>query len=137
MIAVVGDGGVGKTALAVQSYDLTIKDAYRKNDIVDSRLCLVKVIDTTRQKGQAFILVYIKMFDDTLKKMNTQDLSFILVGIKCDKDIECEVTELEGANLAREFQCESIETLAQMSLNVDLVFREKEICIVTQSRQKK
>ncbi|KAG5222630.1 ras protein [Salix suchowensis] len=48
-VAVLGDGGVGKTALAVQTYDPTIEDAYRKQLVVDNRMCFVEVIDTAGQ----------------------------------------------------------------------------------------
>jgi len=77
-ITVLGDGGVGKTALAVQftlncfieTYDPTIEDAYRKQMIVDQRMSFVEVIDTAGQEeyatlrdqwvreGQGFVLVY-------------------------------------------------------------------------------
>jgi len=58
-VAVLGDGGVGKTALAVQftlncfveTYDPTIEDAYRKQLVVDNRMCFVEVIDTAGQGG--------------------------------------------------------------------------------------
>jgi len=63
-VAVLGDGGVGKTALAVQftlncfveTYDPTIEDAYRKQLVVDNRMCFVEVIDTAGQ-GEPFALV--------------------------------------------------------------------------------
>ncbi|KAJ3978436.1 ras protein, partial [Lentinula detonsa] len=69
-IAILGDGGVGKTALAVQTYDPTIEDAYRKQWVVDNRMCLTEIIDTAGQEdfqtlrdqwvreGQGFIFVY-------------------------------------------------------------------------------
>jgi len=60
-VAVLGDGGVGKTALAVQftlncfveTYDPTIEDAYRKQLVVDNRMCFVEVIDTAGQEEYA------------------------------------------------------------------------------------
>jgi small GTP-binding protein len=62
-VAVLGDGGVGKTALAVQftlncfveTYDPTIEDAYRKQLVVDNRMCFVEVIDTAGQGECSFI----------------------------------------------------------------------------------
>ncbi|KAJ7925577.1 ras protein [Mycena leptocephala] len=78
-IAVLGDGGVGKTALVVQfalncyveTYDPTCDgDAYRKQLIVDDHMCFVEVFDTAGQEeyatlrdhwvreAQGFILVY-------------------------------------------------------------------------------
>jgi GTPase KRas protein len=46
----------------------------------------------------------------------------MLVGNKCDKTNEREVTEEEGAALARQFGCEFIETSAKTALNVERLF---------------
>jgi GTPase KRas protein len=35
--------------LAAQTYDPTIEDAYRKQLVVDNRMCFVEVIDTAGQ----------------------------------------------------------------------------------------
>ncbi|KAF7784741.1 hypothetical protein Agabi119p4_906 [Agaricus bisporus var. burnettii] len=74
-VAVLGDGGVGKTALAVQftlnCFVEVMHQQYKlKQLVVDNRMCFVEVIDTAGQEeyatlrnqwvreGQAFILVY-------------------------------------------------------------------------------
>src|SRR3989338_4670372 len=77
-ICVLGDGGVGKTALSIQFvshhfvefYDPTIEDSYRKQTVVDEESCLVEVLDTAGQEefsalrdqwirdSDAFVLVY-------------------------------------------------------------------------------
>ncbi|KAF9466957.1 ras family-domain-containing protein [Collybia nuda] len=80
-IALLGDGGVGKTALAVQfttrsfigesnTYDPTIEQCYRHGAPVDNQFCCFEIIDTAGQReyatltdqwireGQAFALVY-------------------------------------------------------------------------------
>ncbi|KAL7417178.1 small GTPase superfamily [Mrakia frigida] len=77
-ITVLGDGGVGKTALVVQftmsqfveTYDPTIEDCYRRLWVVDDQACLLEVLDTAGQEeytalrnqwikdGEGFILVY-------------------------------------------------------------------------------
>ncbi|RSH94497.1 Ras- protein rsr1 [Saitozyma podzolica] len=52
--AVMGSGGVGKSALTVRFingsylewYDLTIEDSYRKQLTVDSLPCLLEILDT-------------------------------------------------------------------------------------------
>ncbi|KAG8532593.1 Ras GTPase [Bacidia gigantensis] len=77
-LVVLGDGGVGKTALTIQlclnhfveTYDPTIEDSYRKQVVIDSQSCMLEVLDTAGQEeytalrdqwirdGEGFILVY-------------------------------------------------------------------------------
>jgi len=151
-VAVLGDGGVGKTALAVQftlncfveTYDPTIEDAYRKQLIVDNKMCFVEVIDTAGQEeyatlrdqwvreGQGFILVYsiasrstferLDVFRQSMLKVKRQKPIFMLVGNKCDKTYEREVSREEGIALARSFGCEFMETSARTAYNVELLF---------------
>ncbi|KAG1757326.1 small GTPase superfamily [Suillus lakei] len=151
-VAVLGDGGVGKTALAVQftlncfveTYDPTIEDAYRKQLIVDNKMCFVEVIDTAGQEeyatlrdqwvreGQGFILVYsiasrstferLDVFRQSMLKVKRQKPIFMLVGNKCDKTYEREVSREEGVALARTFGCEFMETSARTAYNVELLF---------------
>ncbi|KAG9314569.1 P-loop containing nucleoside triphosphate hydrolase protein [Chiua virens] len=143
-VAVLGDGGVGKTALAVQTYDPTIEDAYRKQLIVDNKMCFVEVIDTAGQEeyatlrdqwvreGQGFILVYsiasrstferLEVFRQSMIKVKRQKPIFMLVGNKCDKTYEREVSREEGIALARTFGCEFMETSARTAYNVELLF---------------
>ncbi|KAF7339961.1 Ras protein [Mycena venus] len=151
-VAVLGDGGVGKTALAVQftlncfveTYDPTIEDAYRKQFVVDNRMCFVEVIDTAGQEeyatlrdqwvreGQGFILVYsiasrstfdrLEVFRQSVRRAKRGDPILMLVGNKADKTYEREVSKEEGAALARQFGCEFIETSAKTALNVERVF---------------
>jgi len=151
-VAVLGDGGVGKTALAVQftlncfveTYDPTIEDAYRKQLIVDNKMCFVEVIDTAGQEeyatlrdqwvreGQGFILVYsiasrstferLEVFRQSMLKVKRQKPIFMLVGNKCDKTYEREVSREEGIALARTFGCDFMETSARTAYNVELLF---------------
>ncbi|KDE08743.1 protein Ras-2 [Microbotryum lychnidis-dioicae p1A1 Lamole] len=81
-IVVLGDGGVGKTALTIQlclnhfievsmlTYDPTIEDSYRKHAIIDDQPYLLEILDTAGQEeytalrdqwireGEGFVLVY-------------------------------------------------------------------------------
>ncbi|RVX69681.1 Protein ras-2 [Exophiala mesophila] len=77
-LVVLGDGGVGKTALTIQlclnhfveTYDPTIEDSYRKQVMIDHQACMLEVLDTAGQEeytalrdqwirdGEGFILVY-------------------------------------------------------------------------------
>ncbi|KIJ45750.1 hypothetical protein M422DRAFT_166602 [Sphaerobolus stellatus SS14] len=151
-VAVLGDGGVGKTALAVQftlncfvgTYDPTIEDAYRKQMVVDNRMCFVEVIDTAGQEeyaalrdqwvreGQGFVLVYsiasrasfdrLEIFRQSMLRVKRTKPIFMLVGNKCDKSNEREVTRDEGVELARTFECEFLETSAKTGVNVERLF---------------
>lgn len=151
-VALLGDGGVGKTALAVQftlncfieTYDPTIEDAYRKQLLVDDRMCLVEVIDTAGQEeyatlrdqwireGQGFILVYsitsrvsferIQIFRQSMSRIKRGNPVFLLVGNKCDKATEREVSHEEGFALAQQFGCDFMETSAKTSQNVQNLF---------------
>ncbi|MCO5565547.1 hypothetical protein L7F22_019221 [Adiantum nelumboides] len=77
-LVVLGDGGVGKTALTIQlclnhfveTYDPTIEDSYRKQTVIDDQPCMLEVLDTAGQEeytalrdqwireGEGFLLVY-------------------------------------------------------------------------------
>jgi len=77
-LVVVGDGGVGKSALTIQffqkmfvtDYDPTIEDSYLQYTEVDHEWCMMDVLDTAGQeeysamreqymrKGDGFLLVY-------------------------------------------------------------------------------
>jgi len=163
-VAVLGDGGVGKTALAVQftlncfveTYDPTIEDAYRKQLVVDNRMCYVEVIDTAGQEeyatlrdqwvreGQGFILVYsiasratferLEVFRSAMLKVKRQKPVFMLVGNKCDKQYEREVSRDEGAQLARTFGCDFLETSAKTATNVERLFTTL-VRLLRQTRQ--
>ncbi|CAL8076701.1 unnamed protein product [Calicophoron daubneyi] len=77
-IVVVGDVGVGKSALTIQyfqhmfpeDHDPTIEDTYTQNEQIDNEWCIMDVLDTAGQeefsvmreqymrKGQGFIIVF-------------------------------------------------------------------------------
>jgi GTPase KRas protein len=77
-IVVIGEGGVGKSALTIQltqqmfvfEYDPTIENSYRKQIDVDGRAVVLDILDTAGQKeysamrdqylrqGQGFLMVY-------------------------------------------------------------------------------
>jgi len=143
---------VGKTALAVQftlncfveTYDPTIEDAYRKQLVVDNHMCFVEVIDTAGQEeyatlrdqwvreGQGFILVYsiasratferLEVFRQLMLRVKRNRPIFVLVGNKCDKTYEREVSREEGQALARSFGCDFLETSAKTAQNVERLF---------------
>ncbi|KAH8822790.1 ras-like protein [Flagelloscypha sp. PMI_526] len=77
-LVIVGDGGVGKSAITIQfiqnqfvvDYDPTIEDSYRKQCVIDNEVALLDVLDTAGQEeyramreqymrhGEGFLLVY-------------------------------------------------------------------------------
>ncbi|KAJ7080123.1 small GTPase superfamily [Mycena epipterygia] len=113
-VAVLGDDGVGKTALAIQhtfscfveGYDTTIDVAYRKQLKVDERMCFVDILDTEGQdkyalcqdqwvrEGEGFLLVYsiasrssfdrLEDFRQRVQHIKGGDAILMLVGNKCD-----------------------------------------------------
>ena len=60
-LAVIGGGGVGKSALTIRfiqnhfigDYDPTIEDSYRKQITVDKETCLLDILDTAGQEEYA------------------------------------------------------------------------------------
>ncbi|KAJ3434731.1 ras gtpase-related [Anaeramoeba flamelloides] len=91
ILAVVGTGGVGKTALTIQflqnqfitSYDPTIEETYRKQIVVDEQTCLLDILDTAGQeefsamrdqylrKGHGFLFVYSIVTKDSQKTLES------------------------------------------------------------------
>lgn len=151
-VTVLGDGNVGKTALAVQftmnafveTYDPTIEDSYRKQIVVDDRMCFIEVIDTAGQEeyatlreqwvreGQGFVLVYavdsrrtfnrVEIFYNSMMKVRRGNApSCILVANKTDKTPRT-VTVEEGMALARRWGCDYVETSAKTASRVDEAF---------------
>jgi GTPase KRas len=57
-----------------------------------------------------------------MRRVKRGDPIFMLVGNKCDKTYEREVSKEEGAALARQFGCEFIETSAKTAQNVERLF---------------
>ena len=57
---VLGDGGVGKSALTIQfisnyfveEYDPNIEDCYRKQAVIDGEVCRLDILDTAGQVWQ-------------------------------------------------------------------------------------
>lgn len=84
------------------------------------------------REGQGFVLVYsiasrstfdrLEIFRQSMRRVKRGDPIFVLVGNKCDKTYEREVSREEGAALARQFGCEFIETSAKTAQNVERLF---------------
>ncbi|KAI9207421.1 small G-protein Ras2 [Polychytrium aggregatum] len=152
-IVVLGDGGVGKTALTTQvsvetsslSYDPTIEDSYRKQVVIDDKPCVLEILDTAGQEeytalrdqwirdGDGFVLVYsiisratfdrVERFRQQIVRVKeSENVALILVGNKCDRNHDREVSREEGQLMAKRLQCSWIEASAKNCVNVENAF---------------
>ncbi|KAF2664642.1 ras-domain-containing protein [Microthyrium microscopicum] len=175
-LVVLGDGGVGKTALTIQlclnhfveTYDPTIEDSYRKQVKIDNQSCMLEVLDTAGQEeytalrdqwirdGEGFVLVYsissrqsfqkIDKFYRQIQRVKESSQTgsptypgsplsgstlaansygptpVMLVGNKCDRVTEREVSTQEGYSLAKELGCDFVEASAKNCINVEKAF---------------
>ncbi|KAJ3197228.1 Ras GTPase ras2 [Irineochytrium annulatum] len=128
----------------VETYDPTIEDSYRKQVQIDDETCILEVLDTAGQEeytadqwirdGEGFLLAYsitsrstferIERFKDQIERVKDTDgthgtLPIVLVGNKCDKVGEREVSREEGSYLARKLSCDFLETSAKTCVNVE------------------
>ncbi|SAM09851.1 hypothetical protein [Absidia glauca] len=144
-LVVLGDGGVGKTALTIQLCLNHFVDSYRKQVVIDDQPCVLEVLDTAGQEeytalrdqwirdGEGFLLVYsissrstferVERFRDQIFRVkDVETVPIILVGNKCDKITEREVSREEGFQMARHLRCDFIETSAKTCVNVERSF---------------
>jgi len=162
-LVVLGDGGVGKTALTIQlclnhfveTYDPTIEDSYRKQVVIDDEPCVLEVLDTAGQEeytalrdqwirdGEGFILVYsivarstferVQRFREQISRVKDTD-SIPLILVGNKCDMsEREVPPHEGEELAKKLGCEFTEASAKTCVNVEKAFYS----VVRQIRNKK
>lgn len=152
-IYLLGDGGVGKSAITIrfinnlfiEEYDPTIEDTYLKNVTVDGIKKLIEVVDTAGQEeytsmrdmwinnGDAFLLVYsidskssfvhIQYIMDQITRFKGDDVPIILVGNKCDLNYRQVSTE-DGSKLSNEWDVPFFETSAKENINTYNIFYE-------------
>ncbi|KAF9434700.1 Ras GTPase ras2 [Entomortierella beljakovae] len=127
------------------TYDPTIEDSYRKQVVIDDQTCVLEVLDTAGQEeytalrdqwirdGEGFLLVYsiaarstferIKRFRDQITRVkDTENVPLMLVGNKCDKLTEREVSRDEGYQMSKLLRCDFTETSAKTCVNVERSF---------------
>ncbi|KAK7027468.1 RAS2 protein [Paramarasmius palmivorus] len=126
--------------IVIETYDPTIEDAFSRQLVVEDRMCAVEVIDTAGQEefstlrnqwirgAEAFVVVYSVTSESSLRSIEkfwqaVQDVKknsppCIVVGNQIDRKLQREVTEAEGAALARRYGCEHVEASAKTSQNV-------------------
>ncbi|CAJ0766322.1 3320_t:CDS:2 [Entrophospora sp. SA101] len=154
-LVVLGDSGVGKTAITAQIHDQRIEGSYRKQVVIDDQPCVLHVLDTSGQEeytalwdqwirdGEGFLLIYsisshstfeqIERYKDQIIRVKgSNKIPFILVGNKCDKHTEREVSREEGINMAKRLGCEFFESSAKAFVNVERSFYK----VVQMLRQK-
>lgn len=131
----------------MDEYDPTIEDSYRKQVMVDDETCLLDVLDTAGQEdfrdmrdsymrtGQGFLLAYsitsMSSFDELqsfqqqiCSVKDTDKVPIVVVGNKSDMENDRQVTQAEGADLAKSFGAPFFETSARLRLNVEEAFFE-------------
>jgi GTPase KRas protein len=102
-LCVLGDGGVGKTAMTIQlcanhfveEYDPTIEDSYRKQVVIDERPCLIEILDTAGQEeftalrdqwirdSEGFLIIY-----SITSRSSFEHVNSIMSSIRRAKDDE-------------------------------------------------
>jgi len=132
----------------VAQYNPTIEESFTKVVDIDGTPCRLEILDTAgtevftalRQlyydKGDGYILVYSitsessftdldGIWNNLVKAKGTQEIPIVLVGNKCDRKEEREVSTADGKALAKKFNnCCFIETSAKQSINIDKIFEE-------------
>jgi small GTP-binding protein len=155
-LVVVGAGGVGKSALTVrfiqgnfvEKYDPTIEDSYRKLVEIDSKACMLDIMDTAGQEeysalrdqymktGEGFVLVYSitslpsfesckKLYNSVTRIKEAQDcpnIPIILVANKSDLESQRQVPTEDGKKLAATLNTLFIESSAKNNTNVSEAF---------------
>ena len=146
-IAVLGEAGVGKSALVVRSitgrflhhYDPTLEDEYRCQKLVNGQLRPVAVMDTAGQESNHLeyyfnwadvLLVAFSLDSRSSFNYATRLLQFssnsrppvLLLGTKQDLKGEREVSFDEAKHLAEELSIPYMETSAATNLNVKEAF---------------
>lgn len=145
----------------VETYEPTIEDSYRKQVVIDSRSCMLEVLDTAGQEeytalrdqwireAEGIVLVYsissrssftrVSKFINAVRRVKEsaatpldsgapiqtpdQQIPICLVGNKCDRVTEREVSTQEGHAIAKELGCDVfVECSAKNCINVEKAF---------------
>ncbi|CAD5218251.1 unnamed protein product [Bursaphelenchus okinawaensis] len=153
-VVVFGDGGVGKSALTIQfvqnefitDYDPTLEDSYRKQVVIDNKVCVLDILDTAGQEeydamhdhyahnGHGFLLVFalndhssfmnIRKFREKVRRAkDSDDVPVVVVGNKSDLPYRA-VTPQQIEELTQSLGCAYVETSAKTRQGVDDAFYE-------------
>ncbi|MBN3322452.1 RRAS2 protein, partial [Atractosteus spatula] len=131
----------------VTDYDPTIEDSYTKQCVIDDRAARLDILDTAGQEefgamreqymrtGEGFLLVFsvtdrgsfeeiYKFQRQILRVKDRDEFPMILVGNKADLELQRQVTQEEGQQLARQLKVTYMEASAKIRMNVDQAFHE-------------
>jgi len=131
----------------VEIYEPTLEDSYRKQTQVDGEEVVMEIIDTAGQdpfssvrdhnmrRGDGFLCVYsiidkqtfheaAKLYEHLLLVKEMDSVPLVLVGNKCDKEENREVTKEQGIKLSSAMHCPFFETSALSRINVNEAFEE-------------
>ncbi|XP_034381753.1 ras-related protein R-Ras2 isoform X1 [Cyclopterus lumpus] len=140
-------GGVSFLSYFVTDYDPTIEDSYTKQCVIDERAARLDILDTAGQEefgamreqymrtGEGFLLVFsvtdrgsfeeiYKFQRQILRVKDRDEFPMILVGNKADLELQRQVTQEEGQQLARQLKVTYMEASAKIRMNVDQAFHE-------------
>ncbi|KAK9674802.1 RAS2 protein [Basidiobolus ranarum] len=129
----------------LETYNPTIEHCSHTQAVIDNKPCLLEILDTAGhqefttlrdqwiREGEGFLLVYciaarssfehVEVIRNEIAKV--RDISktpILLVGNKCDKSSEREVSQFEGHALAKRMGCQFIESSAKTAVNVEIIF---------------
>jgi len=134
----------------LEEYDPTIEDSYRKQVSIDESVALLDILDTAGQEefasmqdqwireGKGFLLVYTitskqsfeemrKFHQSILRTKDCDKVPVVIAGNKCDlrdPSDTSQVTEEEGQQLAKDWECPYFETSAKDKINNEECFHE-------------
>ncbi|RLV89842.1 GTP-binding protein rhb1 [Spathaspora sp. JA1] len=129
----------------VESYYPTIENQFSKNIKYNNQDYAIEILDTAGQDEfsimnekhlvgiHGYLLVYsvtsrqsfelIEFIrDKILNSIGNEDLPMILVGNKCDLNLQRQVATKEGQELADKFKCKFVETSVKDNVNVNIAF---------------
>lgn len=144
----------------IDEYDPTIEDSYRKNCVIDGEEVVLDVLDTAGQEeysamreqymrtGEGFLLVYsinsrnsleelASFYEQIIRVKDDENVPVLIVGNKCDLEIERQVSYDEGLALANQLGCKFLETSAKQRINVEEAFYSLVRTITSKQQQDK
>jgi small GTP-binding protein len=150
-VAVMGSGGVGKSAITVKfvqgifidKYDPTIEDSYRKQIMVGSKCRMVEILDTagTEQftamrdlyikNAEGIILVFSLVSLSSLQDLEAiktqienihENLPVVICANKCDLQDEILISRDEYDDISKKFGGPVLETSAKTDVGINEAF---------------